>query len=1510
MEQATAAFHPATRAWWERRFGQPTEAQRGAWPAWQQGRDVLVSAPTGSGKTLAAFLAAIDALVHEAAAGTLVDALRVVYVSPLKALGNDVERNLRGPLDGISAALRAQQPGAPAIRVGVRSGDTPASERRSQVTRPPHLLVTTPESLYLLLTSASGRAALATVETVIIDEIHAMAGDRRGSHLALSLARLDALCPRPVRRVGLSATARPLETMARLLVGADADRVQACVRVQAPSRRGLDAAIVVPGSPLEAVLAAEVRKEMVRAIADLVRTHGQTLVFVGTRRMAERYAAEIEAALREAPLPEGWPEDESAPLAQPHHGSLSRKLRHRTESALRDGSLRVCVATASLELGIDIGAVDLVVQIGSPRSAAVLLQRAGRSRHQVGGTPKVRLFPTTVDELVETAALLAVIEGRLQTPAGALEATWLEDAPLDVLAQQLVAECAQRPWHEDALFRLVRSAAPYAALPRERFDAVLDMLGDGIAARRGRRAAWLHRDRVAGEARGRRGAGLVALTSGGAIPEAASYDVVLHGNEQKIGTLHEDFAIESTPGDVFVLGSQPWRIVQVQPGRVRVEAAPGMQPSLPFWFGEGPGRTDVASAAVRALQARLVEVFEADGGTRAAVGTAWLREQLGLDAAAADTIATHLFAAWKGLGALPAEDTLILERFFDRSGGMQLVLHSPYGSRINRAFGLALRKRFCRRFNFELQAAATDDAILLSLGETHAFPLDEVWDYLRPENVRDVLVQAVLASPLFTTRWRWSAGRALAVPRFRGGRKLPPNLQRMDAEDLIAVVFPDQIACAENLAGPREIPDHPLVDAAMADTLHEAMDLGGLVALLRRLHAPEGAPDRLRRVCVDAREPSALAVGVVNAAVYAFLDDAPLEERRAAAVAARNWRAAGDDITALGHLDAAAIARVRAELRPDPRDAAELHDVLDVSGWLETDDLADVAADDIETLLRAGKAAWFDGGGARLLVAAERAAWVRRALPLRTGGASLGELRRPGAVPEAPEEALRELLRARLGCEGPVAASALAGRLGTDVDRVDAALHALEGEGFCLRGAFDPAIETQHWCERRVLGRIHRATLDGLRRAVAAVPLDAFVRFLRRWQGVGLPAAEQRAATRESVELVLRQLAGWQAPLAAWEDEILPARLAGYDPATLDALTLSGRFVWARLDVPLARGGSGPARTTPIALVPRPDLPDTLVLSRAHARPLSGEAARVLDALDGGPAFADDLARALRLPETRVEAALAELAAAGRARSDAIGGLRAMLRKPGGRQHPRRGRAASLDLVGRWSRIDRPLLGEDASDGASGAPDDAIGEDAVAAAARVLLGRWGVLCRRVLERESLAPPWRLLLRALWRMEARGEVRGGRFVAGLSGEQFALPDAIPLLRACRDAPDDPRTAEIAVIAAADPLNLAGWLLDGPRVAAVPDHRVALGPHGVVATRAGGETWFRDADPAVAALDVGARWTLEKALARHAGHTQPMTLTTLRDGGEAAGAKGPAHASRAPRARSGPLATAAD
>ncbi|HJU39781.1 MAG TPA: DEAD/DEAH box helicase, partial [Tahibacter sp.] len=892
-------FHPAVAAWFAATFRAPTPPQLAAWDAIKAGRDALIAAPTGSGKTLAAFLAAIDDLVRRGIELPLPDETAVVYVSPLKALSNDIRINLENPLAGIRAEL--EKLGLPDVEIttAVRTGDTPTAERDRMRKRPPHIVVTTPESLYILLGSESGRRMLDTTRTVIVDEIHALAPNKRGSHLALSLQRLDALCATPPVRVGLSATQKPIEDVARFLVGAhDPTAPRDCAIVDVGYTRERDLALELPQAPLEAVMSGDAWEQVYTRLAELVQAHRTTLVFVNTRRMAERLARHLGQKL-------------GNDAVAAHHGSLSRELRLDAEKRLKNGELRVLVATASLELGIDIGDVDLVCQIGSPRAIAAFLQRVGRSGHAVGATPKGRLFPQSRDDLVECAALVDSVR------RGELDRLAVPPAPLDVLAQQIVAEVSSREWNEAELFASFTRAQPYSALARDDFNAVVRMLADGFTTRRGPRAAYLHRDAVNGVLRGRRGARLTAVTSGGAIPDTADYDVVLEPDATRIGSVHEDFAVESLQGDVFQLGNHAYRILRVERGRLRVEDAKGQPPNIPFWLGEAPGRSDELSVAVSRLRADVGTALARDDATP------WLERTLGLDVEAARQIADYLGRAQAALGTLPTRDELVMERFFDESGGTQLVIHSPYGSRINRAWGLALRKRFCRKFNFELQAAATEDAIVLSLSTSHSFPLEDVARYLHSASVRDVLIQALLDAPLFGVRWRWNATTALALPRTVGGVRVAPQLQRMKSEDLLASVFPDQVACAENLVGEREIPDHPLVAQTIRDCLHEAMDIDGLVDLLKHLESGE-----VRIVAKDLTGPSPLAAEVLSARPYAFLDDAPLEERRTQAVLSRRWGGDATQADDLGRLDPDAIAAVRLEAWPEARDADELHDAL------------------------------------------------------------------------------------------------------------------------------------------------------------------------------------------------------------------------------------------------------------------------------------------------------------------------------------------------------------------------------------------------------------------------------------------------------------------------------------------------------------------------------------------------------------------------------------------------------
>lgn len=1389
----TARFHPAVEAWLSQAFAGPTPAQQQAWPAILAGRDVLIAAPTGSGKTLAAFMCAIDALVRRSQHEPLPDEAAVLYVSPLKALSNDVYRNLDVPLAGIRAALRERGDTDVEIRTLVRTGDTSQAERQRMRKQPPHIVITTPESLYVLLGSESGRALLSTVRSVIIDEIHAVVTSKRGSHLALSLARLQALSTAPLQFIGLSATQKPIDQVAHFLIGAHR-KLADCTIVDSGHMRRRDLQIAVPPSPLMAVMSNEVWEQLYDQLAALVREHRTTLIFVNTRRHAERIARHLSERLGEE-------------FVTAHHGSLSKERRFNAEQRLKDGQLKALVATASLELGIDIGDVDLVCQIGSCRTIATFLQRAGRAGHSVGGVPKARLFPLSLDELAESAALLDSVR------RGELDHLIMPEQPLDVLAQQIVAEVAAQDWDEDALFALLRGAWPYRALPRARFDEVVRLLAEGYGTHRGASRQYLHHDAVHKQLRARKGARLTALTSGGTIPDNADYNVVLEPEGFVVGTVNEDFAVESLAGDIFQLGNTSYRILRVESGRVRVEDAHGQPPSIPFWLGEAPGRSDELSLSVSRLRETLATFFETSGDADS--GRQWLIEEVGIAPEAAEQLANYLLCAKAALGALPSHDTVIFERFFDETGGMQLVIHAPFGSRINRAWGLALRKRFCRTFDFELQAAATEDSIILSLSTSHSFPLAEVAQYLNSRTVREVLIQAMLDAPMFAARWRWNATVALAVPRYRGGKKTPPQLQRIYAEDLIADVFPDQIACAENLTGPREIPDHPLVEQTVRDCLEEAMDIDGLIDVLQRLERGE-----LKVVARDVTEPSPLAFQILAARPYAFLDDAPLEERRTQAVMGRRWldpQSAGD----LGRLDPEAIARVREEAFPSADNVDELHDALMWCGFLTAAE-ADARPGWhalLQQLVRARRATRLNLDGGVLWGAAERLPRLRALLPTAQPD--------PAVDVPAPyldeavdaDAALVEILRGRLQALGPVTAAQLAAPLGIAGTAATAALLALEQEGFVLRGEFTPGLTGEQWCERGLLARIHRYTLNRLRREIEPVTSQDFMRFLFHWQHL---AASERKEGAEALAALLAKLEGFEAPAVAWETELLPARMRHYEFTWLDDLCLAGRIGWARLARPKSGEGArraGPVRTTPIAL-----------LSRRHAAAwntaalggdttplaLGSRAERVREVLaEHGASFFDEIVDAARLLPSEVEEALAELVAQGAVASDSFAGVRALLvpldkrKSLSGGGSRRRGRTAAFGIqdAGRWSIVRNRTTEPD---------------EAVEYIARALLGRYGVICWRLLAREAAwLPPWRELLRVLRRLEARGEIRGGRFIAGMTGEQYALPDAIAALRGIRR---DEKAEELICVSGADPLNLVGILVPGPKVPALASNRI--------------------------------------------------------------------------------------
>jgi ATP-dependent Lhr-like helicase len=1542
--------HPLVRDWFVARFGTATEPQEQGWPHIVAGRTTLISAPTGSGKTLAAFLACIDRLVRKALSGDLQDRTEVLYVSPLKALGNDIQKNLEGPLGEILQMAGERGLLMPQIRTAVRTGDTLAHERRAMLKRPPHILVTTPESLYILLTAEKSRAILRDVETVIVDEIHAVADDKRGAHLTLSLERLEALARRPLIRIGLSATQKPIEEIAHFLTGKSRP---APVIVNVGHKRKLDLAIEIPASELGAIATNEMWDEIYNRLVELVEQHRSTLVFVNTRRLAERLSHHLAERIGE---------DKVAA----HHGSLSRKLRLNAEKRLKEGEVKVLVATASLELGIDIGTIDLVVQISSSRAIAVALQRVGRSGHWRGAIPKGRFFATTRDELQECAALVRAIKH------GDLDRIIIPDAPLDILAQQIVAACAsgggdvartllsaphEQGWDEDELFALVRRAYPYRNLSREIYDSVLEMLSEGIAAKRGRYGAYIHRDRVNHKLRARRGARLAAITSGGAIPETALFTVVAEPEGTVVGTLDEDFAVESNAGDIMLLGNTSWRIRRVEgkSGRVIVEDAHGAPPSVPFWRGEAPARTEELSLHVADFRRQISEMLPStspigvsQSQPEVAAAVAWLKEECGLDDSGAEQAIQYVLEGRAVLGTVPTQDTVIAERFFDEGGGMQLVIHAPFGGRINKAWGLALRKRFCRSFNFELQAAATDNGLNIALAEQHSFPLADVFHFLNAETVQEVLIQAACTSPIFTTRWRWDANRSLALLRFQGGKKVPPQIQRMRADDLLASVFPDVAACQENIVGDIQIPDHPLVNEVMKDVLHEAMDIDGLKHLLAGM-----ADGRIRCVAVDTPVPSQFSHEILNANPYAFLDDAPLEERRARAVEMR--RILPESVLEeVGKLDPAAIAQVREEAWPDVRDADELHDVLhtlialpvnkvgadalvrpaeqssatglgnsggthlaldesqhvsfegsrlqarrgsfeeengaaesrapskpfptEVGSFLGAEPphhqshRASLGWADPSAALRAGSGGcpyvadaypeWegyfqylIDQGRVTTAQAGYRSYWVtaERAKAFALLFPDTTFIPEPaagdGAIP-VREDVLLALVAGWMSHIGPVTANELASLLGLSFAEVEQALLRMEASGAILRGKFTddasrarvPAPHKQEleWCDRRLLARIHRLTVATLRKQIEPVTAAQFMRWLLRWQRVApgsqVPGSQvqgsQIQGERATLE-VLKQLQGFEIPANAWERHVLARRIANYDPKWLDQLCLTGAVGWGRLSPhpatidygPDPNPGAGsevtqrkrrviPTSVAPITFFVREDADWMSPHSPASADPNSrglGEGARqVLEFLrHRGASFFADIVRGTEKLKAEIETALWELVAAGVVTADGFDNLRSLIdpkRRAGqGSGRTTRPRHSS----GRWALL---------------YTDQTVERNrAVEATCWMLLKRYGVVFRDVLTRETNLPKWRELQVAFRRLEDRGKIRGGRFIDGFQGEQFALPVALESLRATRKMPPD---GQVITISAADPLNLVGILVPGDRVPAISGKTVSF------------------------------------------------------------------------------------
>jgi ATP-dependent Lhr-like helicase len=1420
-------FHPAIQNWFYDQFDQPTQPQLDAWRAISSDNHALVAAPTGSGKTLAAFLTAIDGLVKQAVEGALGQEVSVVYVSPLKALSNDIQRNLQNPLQGIQEYFDDSTDSGvmPLIQAMVRTGDTTQSERAKMIRNPPHILVTTPESLYILLTSESGRSMLSTARTLIIDEIHALVPTKRGAHLALSMERLQGLCSHPLTRIGLSATQEPIETVTQFLTGLDP--AKECQVINSGHQRNRDLQICLPESRLEAVMAGEVWSEIYSTLEALIEQHQTTLIFVNTRRLAERLAKALAERLG----------DEAVTS---HHGSLAKEHRFSAEQRLKTGQLKALVATASLELGIDIGDIDLVCQIGSPRAVSVFLQRVGRSGHSLGKVPKGRLFPLSRDDLVECVALLdAVAEGELDQLS-------VYPQPLDVLAQQIVAEVAAGELILDELYQWIKKASPYQNIKRKQFDDVITMLADGFSTRRGRRSAYLHLDSVNARIRPRKGARLTAITNGGTIPDQFDYDVILQPEGLKIGTLNEDFSFESLPGDIFQLGNTSYQILKVELGKVLVRDAKGQPPNIPFWVGEAPGRTDAMSHSVSRLRANL-ESWLGQGIDEARKR---VKQHYNIEDSAVTQLVEYLGAAYSALGALPTRETVIFERFFDEAGDQHLVIHSAFGSRVNRAWGLALRKRFCRKFNFELQAAALEDTIVLSLGSTHSFPLEEPASYLKSASVEDVLTQALLDAPMFPTHWRWNASIALAIRRFSNGSRTPPQFQRSNAEDLVAVVFPDQIACAENLAGRREIPDHPLIAQTLHDCLNDLMDVSKLKEILDRLDRGE-----IRLVCKDLTAPSPLSEEVLTAKPYAFLDNAPAEERQTALVRTRQFLHPEDAIT-LGLLDQEVVDEVRKEAWPSVASHDECHDALLILGGVSAQEVALYGWRQwLDRLVLEQRACQVSVNDRQIWVAAERLSlWLILHPDLTRNPViePVGSMQGVDADSESINIAVIELIRMRLQGTGPVFAEEIADFLQLSPESVSQGLLALEQEGYAMRGKFEEfskQVDGQdQWCERGLLARIHRRTIKNLRKQIQPVSVSGFMRYLFQWQGLdGENHSEQEDP--ESLAIVLQQLEGIEVSAGAWEESVLPARLNGFMSYWLDILCTSGRFTWLRLNTP--NSGFDPSRRSnkqsPITLCPRQGLVHWQRFSKQNLEldQLSSRGRQLYELLSGQGAqfFGDLLPQVDGLP-MEVEHGLAELVTLGLVTSDNYAGLRALTgtEKSSRMNRGRKARTNSpaMEKAGRWSLIQGNLLPLEQS-----REPEIDSWESVEYIAKVLLRRYGIVFRRILDTENSVPSWRELHYVYRRMEARGEVRGGRFVDGQAGEQFALPEAVGLLRKMAKQEDQ----TLVSISAADPLNLTGTILPGDRVASIRKNRILFRSGKPIATLIAGEiNWLEDLDQA--------------------------------------------------------------
>ncbi|HJR42170.1 MAG TPA: DEAD/DEAH box helicase [Gemmatimonadaceae bacterium] len=1464
-------FHPLVRRWFTETLGAPSEPQRRGWPAIASGDDTLVLAPTGTGKTLAAFLWELNQLITEGLQGPLPNAVRILYVSPLKALNNDIYRNLERPLAELRARFEQAGKDFPEIRVAVRTGDTPSSARARMLRRAPHVLITTPESLHIMLTSERGRGMFSLVRAVIVDEIHAMAGSKRGVHLALSLERLDARCETRPQRIGLSATQRPLEEIGRFLVGirdwglesgdstahAQPPRPESPV----PSPQIIDCGLVKPMdlsvvSPVEDLgnVGGSVWPKVAELALQHIRTARTTLIFVNNRAQAEKIAARVNALAGEE-------------LARPYHGSLARERRYELERALKAGELPALVATSSLELGIDIGSVDLVLQLQSPKRVAAGLQRVGRAGHTLAAVSRGVFVPTFRDDLVETAALVAAMRD------GDVEPTRVPQNALDVLAQVIVAMVSVDDWDVDELYALVRRAYPYHRLTKAAFDEVLAMLSGkypaDLAAELEPRITW---DRVSGRLSGSRASRMLAVISGGTIPDRGLYTVHL-ADRTRLGELDEEFVHESRHGDVFQLGSATWRIAAIEHDRVIVTPAPGAPARMPFWHGEYSARSAGLAGRIGEVR-RLAGAAPSNGDVgRAGAMDRELAGRYSCDEASARSLREYIAEQRASTGIIPDEHTIVVEHFRDELGAVRIVIHSVFGGRVNAPWGMALAQRVRAELGgVDVQVQTSDDGIMLRLPDLGGSPPLHALAALSAEEAQQRVLEEVGTTPLFGARFRMNAARALLLPRQNPRRRMPLWLQRLKALDLLEVV--------------RQFPTFPILVETYREVMQDAFDLAGMQQVLRDI-----AAGRIAVRTVETVQPSPFAGGLQFGFVmdWLYADDTPRAEQRATWLSVD--RALLDDV--MGALEgddetAKALADVLAERRGTApgrraRSADELAHLLDRAGDLTIDELRERVAessewkhgDPVEELLASGRAIAVRFGATegplsrwRLILTES---YPRYASALGTdavarvrAGPELAERSASDVVPDVlrvaaleQSAARREILARYLMLAGPVTVSSVAARYGWDARWIEARFEEWQRASRLVRSRFGERVPQAQWCASRVLDMARKRALAALRREIEAVDVAAYAGFLQRWQHLD---PRDRMDGVPGLEAVLKQLHGVARPAAAWERDYLPARLNRYDPLWLPQLGASGKIVWAGGGRPDAVSGTVALST--VRFFPRGEgalwIPETDLADELGR--LSSAATSVHEVLSqGGASFAEDLQHATGLGLFALRDALRELVAAGLVTNDSVEALREVIRMRPLPNRPRRDapdparwlpadftptpgrpvvqRRPNIRRLPRWRRseAEHPSSGWEGRWSLVRAPgtwgEAPAEEEHAEAIARQWLERYGVVTRDWWRRERPAVSWRAIYRELRRLEFRGEVRRGYFVRGLAGAQFALPDAVERLRAARDADEQ---APFVVMAMSDPANPYALSLEGVELDALARPR---GAGALLVTRAG-------------------------------------------------------------------------